>query len=508
MTRLVSFLGTGRYTATHYTADGARAALTPYVACAAAQLYSAQEVIVLATDKAWETHGQGLEAALSEQGLPAPERRTLAPGGSTSDYWQHFSVLQEVLGGSGDSELVLDVTHAFRAQPIFAVTALNYLRAMGARDLKCSIVYGAFDPARPETSPIWDITAAVELMDWTYGLTLLMETGRATQVAAATERIGRLLRKEWAIGGREGPAPNLTMLAGALREFGDDLSTVRTQALITGSGKSKASALKLRDAIEDSRAQVEASLPPLAPVLDRLERMVAPLPSPTLEGARGQTSLAALAQLYVDLERYLEAMTTIREARINRYAEGNAVTCGGGHDKEARRAAEQRWSEHDKEMRSLAEVRNDLNHGGYNADPKPAASLKARVAAYAQAEVARSTFLNLSNHPSSTWGEEQLTAARELAHNIVDMPFPQVDPEASLALIRALSERTLAEVPEGVSAAMVMGEHTLVPLLVRGLQERGIHCVCTTSRRISEELEGGERRVRFKFVRFRAYPQM
>lgn len=41
--------------------------------------------------------------------------------------------------------------------------------------------------------------------------------------------------------------------------------------------------------------------------------------------------------------------------------------------------------------------------------------------------------LNLSNHPSSLWCDEQKKAAETLFGEIVDLPFPQVDPNGDEA---------------------------------------------------------------------------
>lgn len=41
--------------------------------------------------------------------------------------------------------------------------------------------------------------------------------------------------------------------------------------------------------------------------------------------------------------------------------------------------------------------------------------------------------LNLSNHPSSLWCDEQIKAAETLFGEIVDLPFPQVDPNGDEA---------------------------------------------------------------------------
>ena len=45
----------------------------------------------------------------------------------------------------------------------------------------------------------------------------------------------------------------------------------------------------------------------------------------------------------------------------------------------------------------------------------------------------RKLFINLSNHPSDKWSEKQIKAVKELVNDepIVDIPFPQIEPEMS-----------------------------------------------------------------------------
>ncbi|MBK9404753.1 MAG: hypothetical protein IPN57_09505 [Ignavibacteria bacterium] len=38
-------------------------------------------------------------------------------------------------------------------------------------------------------------------------------------------------------------------------------------------------------------------------------------------------------------------------------------------------------------------------------------------------------FLNISNHPSDKWGDKQLSTALELAEEIINLPFPNINPE-------------------------------------------------------------------------------
>lgn len=63
-------------------------------------------------------------------------------------------------------------------------------------------------------------------------------------------------------------------------------------------------------------------------------------------------------------------------------------------------------------------------------------------------------FINISNHPSVKWLQDQISSAKALAisiggkQEIVYIPFPAVDPHATLKEISALSENVLTTIDE------------------------------------------------------------
>lgn len=114
-------------------------------------------------------------------------------------------------------------------------------------------------------------------------------------------------------------------------------------------------------------------------------------------------------------------------------------------------------------------------------------------------------FVNLSNHPSGKWEPAQREAALAMGSSILDVPFPEVPPEADEAAVARLAEQVCASVPAEAACAMVMGEFTLTVEVVARLRRRGICCVAATSRRHVEELPDGRKVVHFQFVRFRRY---
>lgn len=126
--------------------------------------------------------------------------------------------------------------------------------------------------------------------------------------------------------------------------------------------------------------------------------------------------------------------------------------------------------------------------------------------------------INLSNHPLAEWGEQQKTVAEQEFGPIVDLRFPNVEPEASLNEIvkeakkyaqkccDILGKRTKANNPSDRQDAIhVMGEMTFVFQFVRKMSEMGILCMASTTKRTVERKPDGKEIKSFQFVRFRPY---
>ncbi len=111
--------------------------------------------------------------------------------------------------------------------------------------------------------------------------------------------------------------------------------------------------------------------------------------------------------------------------------------------------------------------------------------------------------LNLSNHPSSNWTPEQLSAA---GGAVVDMPFPQVDPDGDEAYIENLADEYLHKVlaMDNISAVHIMGEMNFTFALVNKLKTAGVKCVASTTQR-ETTVENGLKISKFNFIRFREY---
>jgi CRISPR-associated protein Csx16 len=529
--RLICFLGTTTYCQTSYVSQDPQGnVVTPFVPRALAEIHEVDRVDVLATEAAWDKNGALLTAALA--GLPSgavvPNPLPIPKGETSGELWEQFDVLRGALTAREDEELLLDVTYGFRAQPFFAAAAISFLRALGSAPGALRVFYGAYERGVPD-SPLWELTPFVELVDWTHALTLFLRTGRSEGVAERTRTLGRELAKAWALAdGDKGPRPKLAKLGGLIDEFGDDLQTLRTGALLLGSDTRKGSAERLQDAAAAARAEVEQFVPPLAAVFAQVEALTAHLGVDDLQSPAGERALATLARRYADMGRYSEALATIREAWVTRMASPEAACPGSkSFDASARTDAERQWTAENKGRDAVIALRNDIQHAGYRSGAVAPQRLRKRLEEQLDrlSDTAAScsdpaapgvttppsaprTLANVSNHPHSGWPAEQVVAAEALASAIHDVPFPLIPSGADLPAVYREVRDCLDSVPTEASHALVAGEYVATTLIVQGLQRRGVTClVATTEREVVDHGDGTHTR-NFRFVRFREYPSL
>ncbi len=122
----------------------------------------------------------------------------------------------------------------------------------------------------------------------------------------------------------------------------------------------------------------------------------------------------------------------------------------------------------------------------------------------------QTVFVNLSNHPSNLWSEKQKSAVQSYADEIIDIPFPGVDPEIGPDEIALIGDQFINQILSLPTAAvMCQGEFSLSYYIVRQLEKHGIVCLAACSRRnvLEKTLEDGRtlKETVFEFVRFREY---
>jgi len=122
--------------------------------------------------------------------------------------------------------------------------------------------------------------------------------------------------------------------------------------------------------------------------------------------------------------------------------------------------------------------------------------------------------INLSNHPSANWSTGQLAEAANYLQ-VIDLPFPAINPEADSKEIMRLAKNYDVKVRQlltgktsELNAVHIMGELTFCFALVARLQSTGITCIVSTTKRETIDNMDGSKTAKFEFVRFREYPSL
>lgn len=115
-------------------------------------------------------------------------------------------------------------------------------------------------------------------------------------------------------------------------------------------------------------------------------------------------------------------------------------------------------------------------------------------------------FVNLTNHPSESWNESQLSAARQYGE-IVDIHFPNIEPSFTSSMVNTLADVTVETITAfGKDITVhIMGEMTFTYAVVSRLKALGITCLASTTERNTVTMPDGKKVSEFKFVQFREY---
>ncbi|MBQ8075852.1 MAG: hypothetical protein IJ237_07700 [Oscillospiraceae bacterium] len=119
--------------------------------------------------------------------------------------------------------------------------------------------------------------------------------------------------------------------------------------------------------------------------------------------------------------------------------------------------------------------------------------------------------INLSNHPHANWQEKQLRAAQAYGE-VIDLSFPPVSRTTDEEQ-EQIASQLLSQIREmKPDAVLVMGEFSLVFMVVDALLDDGIPILTAASDRVTEEKPEEDGTIvkiaRFDFVRFRPYRRL
>lgn len=354
---ILTILGAGRYEETNYQWE-AWEHRTAYFSAAVASWFPDASVKVVATNKAWETHG----AELSKL-VPRAQRIAIPDGADESELWAIFNVLVDAIHEK--EAVVFDITHGFRSQPVLALLVAAFLRVAKGITLE-AVIYGAYEKDR-ENSPVFDLTPFVAMLDWATATERFLETGDARKLAT--------LMKARHI------SP-LNPVSARLGELSEALVLNRTELVAK-------TATALSQKIEEAKKENwDASYTPLKLLLKRIEIGFALLGDPEplkaqwnqiewLAKHHHYSAAAALAREWLVSVRVWKFGGSVLPVVKAERDEAEAFLNGQRDDA----LVPEGWKEAILLWRNLVDLRNDLSHCGMNLSPKKPKTITDQVEA-------------------------------------------------------------------------------------------------------------------------------
>lgn len=563
---LISFLGTGpinnigkpqatrEYTKANYRIDTTDYPNTSFVADAIARHYNVDKIILIGTAKSmwervYEVFTQRNQIELDTEywmqlsnfcdtashktpldNLPPMNQLELALGKGSKVLPIHYGLNPQeqttnaalILGlenylNKGD-ELIVDITHSFRSLPLYVMNLIIYLQNVSKKHVKIShVLYGMLDiKYELGYTPIVDLKDVLKQNDWITGTYSFLEFGNAYKIA-------QLLRDE---GGE------VVSAAKRLQDFSDTmnlnyLDSIKLQMNNLASMKnmtfSPIPAVVLPETISeylktfDTRQTDSVFQYRIAKwhfqhrhygaafmvLLEAILTYVREKCDINSESALDDSEMAKIIlgktnsslQFLPEEIKYHQTVTlqSVYDDLKTAYRNINSI----------RNAIAHQQSSAIRKSNDLIKILEDTIN--QLSSVFKSEQLPKRI----DAQTVFQRIINLSNHPADKWSEAQNKAATSQFGEIVDLAFPQIEPNATKADIAKIAQDYLIQVQQigqpNDTAIHIMGEMTFTYQLVALLKDAGYRCYASTTIRDVEEQEPDTKIVTFHFASFREY---
>ncbi len=558
----ISILGTGNYSACRYTHGDFISSSTNFIQKATLEYLTSREewtdddiayifVTPASTTENWQEIPSslrtkenksypGLRPMLERMELPFPvEPVAITEGGDEENLWRIFDVIYGELR-EGD-RLYIDLTHGLRYLPMLLLVLCNYAKFLKGTEV-VSATYGNWE-SKETNKPIVDLMPLIELQDWTIAASEFINNGRAEKLTHLTDEKLTPIRKKTK--GKDQNVRQFQYFTKTLRAISENMMSMRGREIIGGK--------MFHDLSESAEGLDTSVIAPMVPLFEKIKESFRDFSTST-----DITNGFVAARWCHERQLYQQSITILWEtikaqiAGLAGYSFDQQISDGYYQDlaavalyvlsqekvnnEEVWKLGEKRGDSQDRERRkkivyrylsnplthflssrydSISGLRNDFNHAGFrdNALPGPKIPRSIReqidqVETLVRECPATPVLINLSNHPSDQWSEEQLQAAQRYGE-VRDLPFPSITPDATREEVVALVERYAEKIISGYRGCILtvhlMGEMTFCCRLVRLLQEHHIPCVASTTHRNITELSDGRKEVTFEFEAFREY---
>lgn len=467
----------------------------------------------------------GLQKVLDDMSLPCTvESVKIKDGKDENEMWDIFNTIYGCIH-DGD-ELYFDLTHAFRYLPMLVLVLGSYAKFL--KNAKIAYIsYGNFDsrtkcadnPDRDE-APIVDLLPLSILQDWAFAAGQFIKSGNVEEIVKLCENEFLPLVK--ASRGKDVAATALRYYTKVLNSTIQDFRFCRGISLIDSDN-----IISLRQSTLDLGASMIDSLNPL------LGKIVESFGD--FDDYSSVNNAYRAAVWCYNKGMFQQSATILQETVVTFFCRRHglnelveedrrvvndtffAINRDKGCELSGRCKELMNDAYMDKKLAmsfdKLSKTRNHFNHAGMKRDRKTAEDMRQDIAdslsSFQHLFALPKIFINYTNHPVKDWSEEQVSAAKKYAEELVDIPFIVIDPDKDEDDIEKIADselKKILKVAEGHDATVhLMGEQTLSFSLIKKLQGLGVRCVASTTKREVKDLGDNKREVTFRFVKFREY---
>jgi len=121
------------------------------------------------------------------------ERIEIPYGRSESDFWEMFDILTNRIKIK-DREVIVDVTHCFRAIPLFVAIYIRFIKHLEPTAKFSHIFYGSYEKGQP-VNPVVDLAPILELLDWIDATVSFMKHGELEELSMKVKKANDMVWK-------------------------------------------------------------------------------------------------------------------------------------------------------------------------------------------------------------------------------------------------------------------------------------------------------------------------
>ena len=178
--KLIAFVGKGNYDEVKYKLDDyeERSKFPFYLIY---KYYNPDEVYIISTKD-----GLSMWFGEVQKLIPNSKSIEISLPSKNEDIWDLHKEMDRIVG-KGD-EIVIDITYSFRHIPFMIFSSALY--EFRIKDVSLlGIFYGARDANNKDIVPIFDLSGAVELIEWHYALSSFIRHGRSKEFTDIAEKL-------------------------------------------------------------------------------------------------------------------------------------------------------------------------------------------------------------------------------------------------------------------------------------------------------------------------------